>query len=131
MFRLSLLPLILFTFQAQAATTNTFVYCALPDGSHWDWAYDTNSQDVEVQGSWGVKRVARGGYFDKFRIPESTYQLIQQFCPSGYVPHPEKPHSIWWEVFEVVRVDGSTYIADGHKSIHGMNRHHNHYLRSL
>lgn len=94
----------------------TNVYCAVPDGSDWDWLLDSAGHYVLMEGSWGKHIYSDGAYFDYFSISIAKYTLLSSQCPRGYVAQPADRYSSHWEVFNIIFSDGSV-IADGHKSI--------------
>ncbi|NRD72211.1 hypothetical protein HQQ94_02950 [Shewanella sp. VB17] len=94
----------------------TYVYCGLPDGSDWEWLLDENNNYVPIEGQWGRITAANHGYFKVFKVQESTFIEKTLTCPEGYITQPAERNSSKWEIFELIRPDGSSYFIDAHKS---------------
>ncbi|NRD72212.1 hypothetical protein HQQ94_02955 [Shewanella sp. VB17] len=103
---------------AHAATT--YVYCATPDGSDWDWLLTNNNDYILMEGVWGRNTYSDGTYFNYFSISIEKYTLINSMCPLGYVAQPGDRDSSFWEVFYIIDYNGN-FIADGKKSVIGSN----------
>ncbi|WP_114784689.1 hypothetical protein [Vibrio tetraodonis] len=95
---------------------STFVYCGHLDGSDWDWLLDDHDYYETIQGQW--KRVTEGNnrYFNVFRVTETEFQEKAFDCPTGYIPQPAESGTSRWEIFEIIRPDGSRYFIDGYKT---------------
>ncbi|BCK12278.1 hypothetical protein FLM06_03685 [Vibrio cholerae] len=98
------------------ANSTTYVYCALPDGSDWEWLLDTNDNYVTISGNWGRVSEANGNYFNVFRVNEAIWKQKAIQCPAGYIAHPADRGSSRWEIFEVMRTDGSSYFVNGYRT---------------
>ncbi|NRD75285.1 hypothetical protein HQQ94_19070 [Shewanella sp. VB17] len=126
--KLTLLLVALFTFftvsKVQAETT--YVYCAAPDGSHWNWLIDSSDNYVTVEGSWGRERLSNRKYFNYFSISEAKYESLNAQCPSGEVAQPGDRSSSYWEVFKIQNANGSR-ISNGQKTILGGNSAENNF----
>ncbi|GLT16656.1 hypothetical protein GCM10007938_04320 [Vibrio zhanjiangensis] len=57
------------------------VFCAKPDGSHWDWLIDENDEQVVIDGSWIEREEQHGDYFLVLR---SHYLAINQQCKTNF-----------------------------------------------
>jgi hypothetical protein len=111
---ISLALLTLFSVSKVQAET-TYVYCAAPDGSHWDWLIDSSDNYVPVGGTWGRRSLPNNRYFNYFSVSEAKYESLSAQCPSGEVAQPGDRRSSYWEVFNVQSPNGNT-IADGFKT---------------
>ncbi|MDN3612508.1 hypothetical protein ACODM8_14805 [Vibrio ostreicida] len=100
------------------AHASTYVYCGLPDGSDWEWLLDSNDNYQTIDGIWGRAIQANGNYYNVFRVNEALFETKAFSCPGGYVPQPAESGASRWEVFEIIRADGSRYLIDGHKTIY-------------
>lgn len=98
------------------ATTLTYVYCGLPDGSNWDWLLDNNGNYETIEGTWARITQSNGRYFNVFRVTESHYHSKAFSCPAGYVPQPAERRTSGWEVFEIQKTDGTKILLDGRKT---------------
>ncbi|WP_114784687.1 hypothetical protein [Vibrio tetraodonis] len=100
---------------------STFVYCGLPDGSDWNWLLDANDNYETIQGHW--VRITEGSnqYFNVFRVSEIEFQARAFSCPAGYVPQPAESGTSYWEIFEIIRQDGSRYFIDGYKTYYSLS----------
>ncbi|MCF7506099.1 MULTISPECIES: hypothetical protein [unclassified Vibrio] len=98
------------------ANTSTYVYCGLPDGSDWDWLLDGNNNYETIEGRWARINQANGTYFKVFRVSEALFDSKAFSCPGGYVPQPADSGTSRWEIFEVIRADGTSYFIDGYKT---------------
>ncbi|NRD75720.1 hypothetical protein HQQ94_21360 [Shewanella sp. VB17] len=103
-----------------AHADTTYVYCAVPDGSDWDWLVDRSNNYVTVEGSWGRYTYSDGAYFNYFNVSNAQYQSVNSRCPLGEVAQPGDRNTSSWEVFNILHLDGSI-IAAGHKNINGQN----------
>ncbi|MBU2708448.1 hypothetical protein KCM76_20815 [Zooshikella marina] len=99
---------------AERETTN--VFCATPDGSHWDWL-DVNGTPLEVNGEWGRGIATNSSEFDYFKVSEEIYLFINQMCKqkfsSEYVAQPSDNYWGEWYIFLVQRSNGSQYVTEG------------------
>jgi hypothetical protein len=101
--------------QAAHAET-TYVYCAEPDGSHWDWFLDSANNYVTIEDAWGQAIVSNNIYYNYFSVSSEAYHTVSIQCPLGEVAQPGNRHSSYWEVFNILNRNGGV-IADGHMSI--------------
>lgn len=115
---------------AQASST-TYVYCGLPDGSDWDWLYDEQGNYINIEGEWRRISLHDSSFYNVFNVQQSTFNQKKIKCPSGYIPQPADRNTSYWEVFQISLPNGSSYFMEGHKSYHNTIRPQNHYLRSL
>ncbi|RSD30417.1 hypothetical protein [Vibrio pectenicida] len=106
------------------AQISTYVYCGLADGSDWEWHLDHNDDYSIIYGRWARVTEENGRYFNVFRVNESDLQALALSCPSGYQPQPADSGTSYWELFEVLRADGSKYIINSYRTyyIHGTSR---------
>ena len=104
------------------ANTTTFVYCGPPDGGRdWDWLLDSEDDYITIEGRWGRVTESSGRYFRVFRVSEDVWRQKSLQCPSGKNVQPADSGTSRWEIFEVIRADGSRYFIDGYKTyyLHG------------
>ncbi|MYM61372.1 hypothetical protein GTG28_19330 [Vibrio sp. OCN044] len=119
---------------ATFVNASTFVYCGRPDGSDWDWLLDTYDNYETIHGQWARVTEVNHRYFNVFRVSEAEFQSKAFRCPAGYIPQPAESGTSRWEVFEIVRQDGSRYLIDGYKTYYSITTNQvtsNHYFRSL
>ncbi|RSD30490.1 hypothetical protein [Vibrio pectenicida] len=102
--------------QTVYANTTTYVYCGLPDASDWEWLLDENDNYMTIPGKWGRITEASGHYFKVFRVSEEVWQQKSFNCPSGYTSQPADSGTSRWEIFEVIRSNGSSYFINGYKT---------------
>jgi hypothetical protein len=105
--------------KVQAETT--YVYCAAPDGSDWDWLLDSADNYVLIEGTWGRHTYMNQSYFNYFNISTAQYQLVNSQCPLGDVAQPGGRYTRSWDVFNLLYPNGATLIAEGQKSIFHAN----------
>ncbi|MCC2525750.1 hypothetical protein [Vibrio coralliilyticus] len=98
------------------ANTSTYVYCGLPDGSDWDWLLGGNNNYETIEGQWARISQADGSYFNALRVSEALFNSKAFSCPAGYVPQPADSGTSRWEIFEVIRADGTSYLIDAYKT---------------
>ncbi|WP_114784685.1 hypothetical protein [Vibrio tetraodonis] len=111
-----------------------FVYCGLPDGSDWEWLINSHNHYETIQGQWARVAEATNQYFNVFRVSETEFKAKAFSCPAGYIPQPAESGTSRWELFEIVRQDGSRYLIDGYKTYYSITTNQvtsNHYFRSL
>ena len=101
---------------ATFVNASTYVYCGLPDGSDWDWILDDHDNYEMISGQWARVTEANGQYFNVFRVTEAAFDTRLFSCPAGYVTQPAESGTSRWEIFEIVRPDGSSYFVDGYKT---------------
>ena len=98
------------------ANVTTYVYCGLRDASNWEWLLDNNDDYVTISGRWGRVTEASGIYFQVFRVSEEVWQQKALQCPAGYISQPADSGTSRWEIFEIIRSDGSSYFINGYKT---------------
>ncbi|MDN3610050.1 hypothetical protein ACODM8_14520 [Vibrio ostreicida] len=98
------------------ANTSTYVYCGLPDGSDWDWLLDHNDNYTTIEGQWGRVTQPSGRYFNVFRVTEAVFEAKAFSCPAGYIAQPADSGTSRWEIFEIIRPDGSRYFIDAYRT---------------
>ncbi|MFY2507833.1 hypothetical protein ACN3E9_06015 [Vibrio pectenicida] len=109
--------LLLISSSAYANTnTTTYVYCGLPDASDWEWLLDTDDNYIIISGRWGRVTEASGHYFRVFRVSEEVWEQQVFNCPAGYISQPADSGTSRWEIFEVIRANGSSYFIDAYKT---------------
>jgi hypothetical protein len=111
--QLMMLTALIFSSQSFA---ETYVYCGFPDGSDWKWLLDENGNYITIEGLWGQSTDIYGKTFNTFKVQESVFNEKNLICPEGYITQPAERNSSNWEVFKIIRPDGSPYIIDAHKS---------------
>ncbi|RSD28532.1 hypothetical protein [Vibrio pectenicida] len=119
---------------ATFVNASTFVYCGLPDGSDWDWLLGAHDSYETIEGQWARVTGANNQYFNVFRVNETEFLAKAFSCPAGYVPQPAESGTSRWEIFEIIRPDGSRYFIDGYKTYYSIINNQvtiNHYFRSL
>ncbi|NOH73352.1 hypothetical protein F0225_18725 [Vibrio pectenicida] len=124
----------LFLTSTAFATTSQRVYCGLPDGTDWDWLLDGNNQYQYIEGQPARVAATNNLYFNVFRVSETIFNARAFNCPAGYVTQPAESGTSRWEIFEIVRPDGSSYLIDSYKTIYSSANNQvaiNHYFRSL
>lgn len=110
---------------AHAEWTN--VYCAKPDGSHWDWLEDDDDDNqVTISGQWGSATLSNGSSFEYFSVSESDYLPANIQCKSKFssdhVAQPADNSSSYWALFQVNNVAGEQYFAAGRLVNSRLNR---------
>ncbi|MFW7525387.1 hypothetical protein ACODM8_14810 [Vibrio ostreicida] len=116
---------------SSAFASSTYVYCGVPDGSDWEWLLDTDDNYISIEGEWKRVTLNDSSYFNVFNVSESVFNQRTWECPAGYVVQPADRSTSFWEVFQITREDGSSYLKEGHKSYHNSMRYQDHFLRSL
>lgn len=106
----------LFLTSTAFATTSQRVYCGLPDGTDWDWLLDSNDQYEYIEGQPARVTEANGQYFNVFRVEEAAFNARAFSCPAGYVTQPAESGTSSWEIFQIVKPDGSSYFIDSYKT---------------
>lgn len=111
-------------FLTSAAFGNTsYVYCGLPDGSDWEWLLDGNDNYETIEGQWARVTEINGQYFNVFRVDEAIYNAKVFNCLAGYVPQPAESGTSQWEIFEIIKPDGSSYWIDSYKTYYSLSSH--------
>ncbi|MBU2895562.1 hypothetical protein [Vibrio hepatarius] len=105
------------------ANTSTYVYCGLPDGSDWDWLLDEHDNYKTIDGQWARVTEENGQYYNVFRLDEVTFESKAFSCPAGYITQPAESGTSRWEIFEIIRPDGSSYFIDGYKTYYSSINH--------
>lgn len=103
-----------------ASHASTYVYCGRTDGSDWDWLLDEHENYEIIRGRWGRITEVNGMYFNVFRVDETTFTSRSFNCPAGYVPQPAESGTSRWEIFEIIKPDGSSYFIDGYKTYYSL-----------
>ncbi|RSD28536.1 hypothetical protein [Vibrio pectenicida] len=98
------------------ANTSTYVYCGLPDGSDWDWLLNMHDNYEMIRGQWARVTEENSQYFNVFRVDEAVFDVKAFNCPAGYIAQPAESGTSRWEIFEIIRSDGSSYFIDGYKT---------------
>lgn len=104
------------------ASTTTYVYCGLPDASDWEWLLDSDDNYVTISGNWGRVTEANGVYYTVFRVDEALWQQKSLQCPAGYILQPADSGTSRWEIFEIIRADGSRYFIHGYRTYYLQGR---------
>ncbi|XHY20913.1 hypothetical protein ViNHUV68_16210 [Vibrio sp. NH-UV-68] len=103
------------------ADTYTYVFCGLPDGSDWDWLISEQDDYITIEGNWGRVTETTGRYFDVFKVNEHTFYTKVLRCPAGYIPQPADRGTSRWQIFEIIRADGSSYLIDAYTTYYFQN----------
>jgi hypothetical protein len=99
-YKLLLIALLLCSGLSPASAAETYVYCAQPDGSDWDWLVDSTNNYVKVTGEWGRENISGDSYFNYFSISDATYHAVMTQCPSGTIAQPADSRYSAWSVFK-------------------------------
>lgn len=118
-----LIASIVLTLSSQSlANTSALVYCGFPDGTDWSWLLDENGNDATIEGLWGEAIDTFGRNFKVFKVHEFVFNEKALRCPEeGYVTQPTESGGSSWDVFKIIRPDGSSYIIDAHKSYYNFD----------
>ncbi|CAM3572335.1 hypothetical protein [Vibrio aquimaris] len=99
------------------ADTTTYVYCGPTDGGRdWDWLLDQDDNYVTIKGQWARITEASGRYFKVFRVTEELWLQKSLQCPAGYNVQPADSGTSRWEIFEIIRANGSSYFINGYRT---------------
>ena len=86
-FIMKTLAVILFFFMSvintSQATTLTYVYCGLPDGSDWDWLLDEQGNYISIEGQWRRVSLHDSSFFNVFNVEKATFDEKKPRLPLG------------------------------------------------